>query len=66
MSVGRAYQGVLPENHRKALSTACDMLIDEGLQDIGDLNGRGSSPSDTVLFDLLPRQYRHKYTERII
>ena len=58
--VGGELSELLPADHRRALSSAIPVLIDDLLEDLAALQ-RGDSFADTVMADYLPPKYLHRY-----
>ncbi len=61
MTVGQAYSGVLTLREQQALTSACDILIDEFFEDLKSIE----TPDDIVgtsFEDCLPGRYLPRYT----
>ncbi|EFH85638.1 hypothetical protein [Ktedonobacter racemifer] len=60
MAIGQAYSDVLTQREKKALETACSVIIDEAFENLKDLED-GESVSQTIFGLYLPPRYLPKY-----
>ncbi len=65
MSMGQAFRKILSVEQRRALRQACDMLLDELLDELPRADAqRTNLDLEEFSIELLPPQYQARYTER--
>lgn len=65
MSMGQAFRKILSVEQRHALRQACDVLLDEMLDELPQADARRTAINlEEFSIELLPPQYQARYTER--
>ena len=61
-TLGDAWSDILPFTHRRALKTACDILLDEFMEEYSEIAGGDLPFFESSLGSYLPEKHRLRYT----